>query len=84
MALDRGDHGLLGALRLAERLGAGSPGSRLLGAAVYALWPTYTIVVGSTSAAALPGAMLPWVLLPLTNPHTAPRIAAARSALLIP
>ncbi|MGW7284531.1 alpha-(1-_3)-arabinofuranosyltransferase domain-containing protein [Streptomyces sp. NPDC054847] len=73
-----------GALRLAERLGTGSPGSRLLGAAVYALWPTYTIVVGSTSAAALPGAMLPWVLLPLTNPHTPPRIAAARSALLIP
>ena len=32
-----------------------------LGALVYALWPTYTIVVGSTSAAALPGALLPWV-----------------------
>ncbi|MFJ8074138.1 alpha-(1-_3)-arabinofuranosyltransferase family protein [Streptomyces sp. NPDC096176] len=73
-----------GALRLAERLGTGSARSRLLGAAVYALWPTYTIVVGSTSAAALPGAMLPWVLLPLTNPRSSPRIAAARSALLIP
>ncbi|MEU0369270.1 alpha-(1-_3)-arabinofuranosyltransferase family protein [Streptomyces sp. NPDC006283] len=73
-----------GALRLAERLGTGSARSRLLGAAVYALWPTYTIVVGSTSAAALPGAMLPWVLLPLTNPRNSPRIAAVRSALLIP
>ncbi|MFF3290554.1 alpha-(1-_3)-arabinofuranosyltransferase family protein [Streptomyces sp. NPDC003023] len=73
-----------GALRLSERLDFGSSRSRLLGAAVYALWPTYTIVVGSTSAAALPGAMLPWVLLPLTNPHTVPRVAAARSALLIP
>ncbi|GGW37286.1 alpha-(1-_3)-arabinofuranosyltransferase domain-containing protein [Streptomyces xantholiticus] len=73
-----------GALRLGERLGAGSARSRLLGAAVYALWPTYTIVVGSTSAAALPGAMLPWVLLPLTNPHSTPRTAAVRSALLIP
>ncbi|WP_181009606.1 alpha-(1-_3)-arabinofuranosyltransferase family protein, partial [Streptomyces sp. B188M101] len=73
-----------GALRLAERLRVGSPATRLLGAVVYALWPTYTIVVGSTSAAALPGALLPWLLLPLTNPRLAPRIAAARSALLIP
>ncbi|MGR8007341.1 alpha-(1-_3)-arabinofuranosyltransferase domain-containing protein [Streptomyces hypolithicus] len=73
-----------GALRLAERLGVGSAPTRLLGAAAYALWPTYTIVVGSTSAAALPGALLPWVLLPLTHPRTAPRVAALRSALLIP
>lgn len=73
-----------GVLRLAERLRVGSSATRLLGAVVYALWPTYTIVVGSTSAAALPGALLPWVLLPLTNPRLAPRIAAARSALLIP
>ncbi|MFD8543932.1 alpha-(1-_3)-arabinofuranosyltransferase family protein [Streptomyces sp. NPDC059649] len=73
-----------GALRLAERLRYGSPASRLLSAACYALWPTFTLVIGSTSAAALPGAMLPWVLLPLTNPQVSPRIAAARSALLIP
>ncbi|SCD39891.1 alpha-(1-_3)-arabinofuranosyltransferase family protein [Streptomyces sp. DvalAA-19] len=73
-----------GALRLAERLRVGSSATRLLGALVYALWPTYTIVIGSTSAAALPGAMLPWVLLPLTDPRLAPRVAAARSALLIP
>ncbi|WP_328771886.1 alpha-(1-_3)-arabinofuranosyltransferase [Streptomyces sp. NBC_00286] len=73
-----------GALRLAERLGIGSRPSRLLGAVVYALWPVFTIVVGSTSAAALPGAMLPWVLLPLTNERYSARIAALRSALLIP
>ncbi|MFH9740268.1 alpha-(1-_3)-arabinofuranosyltransferase family protein [Streptomyces roseolus] len=73
-----------GALRLAERFGVGSSASRTVGAAVYALWPTYTIVVGSTSAAALPGALLPWVLVPLTRPGTSPRLAAARSALLIP
>ncbi|MEU8526672.1 alpha-(1-_3)-arabinofuranosyltransferase family protein [Streptomyces sp. NPDC048629] len=73
-----------GALRLAERLGTGSPATRLLGAATYALWPTYTIVVGSTSAAALPGAVLPWVLLPLTDTRRSPRLAAARSALIIP
>lgn len=73
-----------GALRLAERLRIGSPATRLLGAAGYALWPVFTIVVGSTSAAALPGALLPWVVLPLTNPASLPRIAAARSALLVP
>ncbi|WP_415950576.1 alpha-(1-_3)-arabinofuranosyltransferase family protein [Streptomyces sp. KLOTTS4A1] len=73
-----------GALRLAERLDIGSGRSRLLGAMVYALWPTYTIVVGSTSAAALPGAVLPWVLLPLTNDRSSARLAALRSAAVIP
>ncbi|GAA2499256.1 alpha-(1-_3)-arabinofuranosyltransferase domain-containing protein [Streptomyces gobitricini] len=73
-----------GALRLAERLGAGTASTRLLAAAGYALWPVFTVVVGSTSAAALPGAMLPWVLLPLTDPRLTARAAALRSALLIP
>lgn len=73
-----------GALRLAERLGIGSRPSRLLGAVAYALWPTFTVVVGSTSAAALPGAVLPWVLLPLTNERISARLAACRSALIIP
>lgn len=73
-----------GALRLAERLRIGSPRTRLLGAVAYALWPAFTIVVGSTSAAALPGAFLPWVLLPLTNDRTSARVAATRSALLVP
>ncbi|OKI04867.1 coagulation factor 5/8 type domain-containing protein [Streptomyces sp. CB02923] len=73
-----------GALRLAERLRVGSPPARLLAATAYALWPTFTMVVGSTSAAALPGALLPWVLLPLTGHRVTPRLAATRSALLIP
>ncbi|MFE5486048.1 alpha-(1-_3)-arabinofuranosyltransferase family protein [Streptomyces sp. NPDC056527] len=73
-----------GALRLAERLRVGTPASRVVGAVVYALWPTFTIVIGSTSAAALPGALLPWVLLPLTSATLSHRMAAARSALLIP
>ncbi|MDN3296393.1 alpha-(1-_3)-arabinofuranosyltransferase family protein [Streptomyces ficellus] len=73
-----------GALRLAERLDVGTPRTRLLAAVAYALWPVFTVVVGSTSAAALPGALLPWVLLPLTDPRTPPRAAALRSALLIP
>ncbi|MFI1207699.1 alpha-(1-_3)-arabinofuranosyltransferase [Streptomyces sp. NPDC020802] len=73
-----------GALRLAERLDIGSGASRLLGAVAYALWPVFTVVVGSTSAAALPGAFLPWVLLPLTNERHSARVAALRSALVIP
>ncbi|MEU0249247.1 alpha-(1-_3)-arabinofuranosyltransferase [Streptomyces sp. NPDC006235] len=73
-----------GALRLAERLRVGSGASRLLGAVAYALWPVFTTVIGSTSAAALPGAFLPWVLLPLTDERYAARVAALRSALLVP
>ncbi|EPD58993.1 alpha-(1-_3)-arabinofuranosyltransferase [Streptomyces sp. HGB0020] len=73
-----------GALRLAERLGVGSRGSRLLAGVAYALWPVFTIVIGSTSAAALPGAFLPWVLLPLTNERYGARVAALRSALIVP
>ncbi|MFJ6694857.1 alpha-(1-_3)-arabinofuranosyltransferase family protein [Streptomyces sp. NPDC091272] len=73
-----------GALRLAERLGVGSSQARLLGAVAYALWPTYTIVVGSTSAAALPGALLPWVLLPLVNNRLNARSSALRSAVVVP
>ncbi|WP_171112230.1 MULTISPECIES: DUF3367 domain-containing protein [Streptomyces] len=73
-----------GALRLAERLRIGSGASRLLAAVAYALWPVFTIVVGSTSAAALPGAFLPWVLLPLTDERCSARVAALRSALIIP
>ncbi|MFI8091745.1 alpha-(1-_3)-arabinofuranosyltransferase family protein [Streptomyces sp. NPDC086080] len=73
-----------GALRLAERLRVGSGASRLLAAAAYALWPVFTAVVGSTSAAALPGALLPWVLLPLTDERYTARVAALRSALLVP
>ncbi|MEU9335766.1 alpha-(1-_3)-arabinofuranosyltransferase family protein [Streptomyces sp. NPDC048290] len=73
-----------GALRLAERLRVGNGTSRLLGALVYALWPVFTVVIGSTSAAALPGAFLPWVLLPLVDERYSARVAALRSVLLIP
>ncbi|MFH0518949.1 alpha-(1-_3)-arabinofuranosyltransferase family protein [Streptomyces sp. M41] len=73
-----------GALRLAERLRVGSGGSRLVAAVAYASWPVFTVVIGSTSAAALPGAFLPWVLLPLTDERYAARVAALRSALIIP
>ncbi|WSQ08794.1 DUF3367 domain-containing protein [Streptomyces sp. NBC_01231] len=73
-----------GALRLAERLRVGTGASRLLAALAYALWPMFTIVIGSTSAAALPGVFLPWVLLPLADERHSARVAALRSALLVP
>ncbi|MEU6367073.1 alpha-(1-_3)-arabinofuranosyltransferase [Streptomyces sp. NPDC046931] len=73
-----------GALRLAERLAVGTRASRLLGAVAYALWPVFSVVIGSTSAAALPGAFLPWVLLPLADQRYGARVAAFRSALAVP
>ena len=57
--------GFGGLVKLAEALGIGSPASRLLAGLVFALWPTFTIVIGSTSSAALPGMLAPWAVLPL-------------------
>jgi arabinofuranan 3-O-arabinosyltransferase len=57
--------GFAGLVKLAEALGIGSPSSRILAGLVFALWPTFTIVIGSTSSAALPGMLAPWAVLPL-------------------
>ena len=57
--------GFGGLVKLAEALGIGSPASRVLAGLVFALWPTFTIVIGSTSSAALPGMLAPWAVLPL-------------------
>jgi arabinofuranan 3-O-arabinosyltransferase len=57
--------GFAGLVKLARALGVGTDGSRLLAGAVFVLWPTFTIVIGSASAAALPGLVLPWAILPL-------------------
>jgi arabinofuranan 3-O-arabinosyltransferase len=58
--------GFGGLVKLADALGIGSPVSRILAGLAFALWPTFTIVIGSTSAAALPGMLAPWAVLPLT------------------
>jgi arabinofuranan 3-O-arabinosyltransferase len=58
--------GFGGLVKLAEALGIGSPTSRFLAGLAFALWPTFTIVIGSTSASALPGMLAPWAVLPLT------------------
>ncbi|MEY9875219.1 arabinofuranan 3-O-arabinosyltransferase [Streptacidiphilus sp. MAP12-33] len=75
-----------GAVRLAERLGLGTRTPRLLAALAYALWPTLTALVGSTSAAVLPMALLPWVIVPLvdgTRQDASALRCAGRSALVV-
>src|SRR6202035_5391830 len=57
--------GFAGLVKLGGALGIGSPASRFLAGLVFALWPTFTIVIGSTSSAALPGMLAPWAVLPL-------------------
>jgi arabinofuranan 3-O-arabinosyltransferase len=78
--------GFTGLVKLGRALQIGTDGSRLLAGAVFALWPTFTILIGSTSAAVLPGLVAPWALLPLVSAvqgrSTATR-AAARSGLAI-
>src|SRR5580704_13458222 len=59
--------GFAGLAKLAEALGIGSPASRFLAGLVFALWPTFTIVIGSTSSAVLPGMLAPWAVVPLVS-----------------
>src|SRR6266699_2769814 len=71
-----------GPVKLAETLGFGSRPSRLLAWAAFALWPTFTILVGSASAGVLPGVLAPWAVLPLTRSGPA-WTGAARSGLVV-
>ncbi len=71
-----------GPVKLAEALGIGSRPTRLLAGAAFALWPTFTILVGSSSAGVLPGMLAPWAVLPLARSGSA-RMAAARSGLVV-
>jgi len=73
--------GFAGLVRLARALGIGTDGTRLLAAGAFVLWPTFTIVIGSTSAAALPGFMLPWAILPLAGAVRGRRPAGRAAAL---
>ena len=59
--------GFAGLVKLARALRAGTDGSRLLAGGVFVLWPTFTIVIGSSSAAAVPGLVVPWAVLPLVG-----------------
>ena len=78
--------GFGGLVKLSGALGIGSPASRVLAGLAFALWPTFTIVIGSTSSAALPGMLAPWAVLPLVTAVRGPgRVvwAAARSGAVV-
>jgi arabinofuranan 3-O-arabinosyltransferase len=72
--------GFAGLVRLARALGVGTDGTRLLAGAVFVLWPTYTVVIGSTSAGTLPGLIVPWATLPLVGAVPLPARKAWRPA----
>ncbi len=56
--------GFWGLLRVAEALNIGSPTSRAIGAAAFALSPRVLTTLGSISSETLPIMLAPWVLLP--------------------
>ncbi|MGH3521474.1 MAG: alpha-(1-_3)-arabinofuranosyltransferase, partial [Mycobacterium sp.] len=56
--------GFWGLVRVAEVLGIGSPTSRVIGAAAFALSPRVLTTLGSISSETLPIMLAPWVLLP--------------------
>ncbi|MGA7131498.1 MAG: alpha-(1-_3)-arabinofuranosyltransferase family protein, partial [Mycobacterium sp.] len=56
--------GFWGLLRIAEALGIGSPTSRVIAAAAFALSPRVLTTLGSISSETLPIMLAPWVLLP--------------------
>jgi arabinofuranan 3-O-arabinosyltransferase len=75
--------GFWGLLRVAEALGIGSPTSRVIAAAAFALSPRVLTTLGAISSETLPMMLAPWVLLPVIlamrgDPRV--RTLAARSA----
>ncbi|MGD9621695.1 MAG: alpha-(1-_3)-arabinofuranosyltransferase [Mycolicibacterium sp.] len=78
--------GFWGVLRVAEALDVGSPTSRVIGAAAYALSPRVLTTIGAISSETLPMMLAPWVLLPVImalQGDPRPRVLAARSGLAI-
>ena len=59
--------GFAGLVKLAEALRIGTDRSRIVAGLAFVLWPTFTIVIGSTSAGILPGLLAPWAVLPLVR-----------------
>ncbi|HVB42367.1 MAG TPA: alpha-(1-_3)-arabinofuranosyltransferase family protein [Streptosporangiaceae bacterium] len=77
--------GFGGLVKLAGALGIGSARSRLVAGLVFVLWPTFTIVIGSTSAGIIPGLVAPWAVLPLVSAARGGSLpkAAARSGIAV-
>src|SRR5262245_19755368 len=73
--------GFAGLVKLAEAVRIGTDRSRVVAGLAFALWPTFTIVIGSTSAGILPGLLAPWAVLPLVTAANGGSLAraAARS-----
>src|SRR4051794_14416650 len=74
-----------GSVRLADEFEIGTPVSRLLAGASYALSPFFIARVGNTSFFVQGAALLPWVVLPLVRGarEGSPRQAAFRSGLAV-
>ena len=78
--------GFWGLLRVTEALGIGSPGSRVIAAAAFALSPRVLTTIGAISSETLPMMLAPWVLLPVVlalRGEGPVRLLAARSALAL-
>ena len=77
--------GFAGLVKLAEALRVGTDRSRIVAGLAFALWPTFTIVIGSTSAGILPGLLVPWAVLPLVRAASGGSLvrAAARSGVAV-
>jgi arabinofuranan 3-O-arabinosyltransferase len=74
-----------GVVKLAERLGIGSPWTRLLAGVAFALSPRMITELGPISVEAWPSAVAPWVLIPLVGlAHGRPLAGAVtRSAIAV-
>jgi arabinofuranan 3-O-arabinosyltransferase len=78
--------GFWGLLRVAEALNIGTPSSRVIAAAAFALSPRVLTTLGSISSETLPMMLAPWVLLPVIRAlrgEGSLRVLAARSALAV-
>ncbi len=77
--------GFGGIVKLAAELKIGTERSRVVAGLAFALWPTFTIVIGSTSAGLLPGLLAPWAVLPLVRAARGGRVmtAAAKSGVAV-
>ncbi len=77
--------GFFGVLRLAQRLGVGTPLTQVAAAFAFVLTPRVTTLLGATSVEIWPMALAPWVLLPLVgaSERGSVRRGAAMSALVV-
>jgi len=77
--------GFTGLVKLAAALRVGTDRSRIVAGLAFTLWPTFTIVIGSTSAGILPGLLVPWAVLPLATAARGGSLvrAAARSGVAV-